>query len=152
MAPKIFGDNRNRNSPQTCTTGHRKKHGRPYIHPSISNSPSACILTQISTIINRLFVVGIFYNSKTGRFPKSIDKGSSSPHSHRLYDNRPKFEASVFLQLCTEINLLNSYLFRIGAVETDQCACMKGRASFSLVMPVGGKTPSRYHAHRKARE
>ena len=44
----------------------------------------------------------------------------------RLYNNRPKFEASLLSQMRIGINCLNSYLFSIGAVESDQCAYRKG--------------------------
>ena len=67
-----------------------------------------------------------FYESDTGRFLKSIDKGLPNDHTRLLYNNRPKSDPTILPQLRTGISRLNSYLFRIGAADSDQCICSKG--------------------------
>lgn len=68
-----------------------------------------------------------FYESDTGRFLKSIDKGLPNDHTCLLHNNRPKTEAVIPSQLRTGISRLNSCLFRIGAANSDQGICSKGK-------------------------
>src|SRR5205814_5800625 len=48
-------------------------------------------------------------------------------HTWVLYDSFKRLEACVLAQLRTGMARLNGYLHRIGAAESDQCACGQAR-------------------------
>ena len=62
-----------------------------------------------------------------GKYSKRIDTALPGEHTRLLYDTLKRPEASILAQLRTGMARLNGYLHRIGAVESEQCAC--GQAS-----------------------
>jgi hypothetical protein len=64
---------------------------------------------------------------KVGKHSKRVDIALPGKHTRRLYDELPWKEASVLAQLRTRMARLNSYLHRINAAPTDQCACGQAR-------------------------
>lgn len=62
-----------------------------------------------------------------GKYSKAIDTALPGKHIKSLYDRLNRREARTLAQLRTGMSRLNSYLSRIGAAESDLCAC--GRAS-----------------------
>ncbi|KJZ68288.1 hypothetical protein HIM_12317 [Hirsutella minnesotensis 3608] len=60
---------------------------------------------------------------RVGKWSRRIDKALPGKHTRKLYDGMKKKEASVLAQLRTGKTRLNSYLHKIGAVESDECAC-----------------------------
>jgi ribonuclease HI len=58
-----------------------------------------------------------------GKYSKEIDTALPGKHTRTLYDSLNRKEASVLAQLRTGMIHLNGYLHRIGAAESDQCAC-----------------------------
>ena len=58
-----------------------------------------------------------------GRFTKRIDASYSSGHTKDLYNNLTAAQAAVLAQLRTGICRLNSYLYRIGVTDTQDCEC-----------------------------
>jgi hypothetical protein len=60
---------------------------------------------------------------KVGRLSKKVDTALPGKHTRQLYDRLTWKEASVLAQLRTGIARLNSYLFLIKAVPSDQCDC-----------------------------
>jgi hypothetical protein len=58
-----------------------------------------------------------------GEYTAEIDKALPGKHVKQLYDNLKRSEASILAQLRTGMARLNGYLYKIKAVETDQCAC-----------------------------
>ncbi len=66
----------------------------------------------------------------TGKFTNRIDKALPGKHTKTLYTGRSKVKAGVFCQLRSGMCGLNSYLAKIGEVETDLCAF--GRESESV--------------------
>ncbi|KJZ69922.1 hypothetical protein HIM_10678 [Hirsutella minnesotensis 3608] len=58
-----------------------------------------------------------------GKYSKRIDKALPGKHTRKLYDELTRKESEVLVQLRTGKSRLNSYLFKIGAVESDECAC-----------------------------
>jgi hypothetical protein len=64
---------------------------------------------------------------KVGKHSKRVDIALPGKHTRRLYDELPWKEASVLAQLRTGMARLNSYLHRINAAPTDQCACGQAR-------------------------
>jgi hypothetical protein len=62
-----------------------------------------------------------------GKYSKRIDKALPGKHTQPLYDQLSRKEASVLAQLRTGMARLNSYLYRIRASSTDQCACGEAR-------------------------
>jgi hypothetical protein len=63
---------------------------------------------------------------RVGGFSKRIDKALPGKHTKGLYDGLKRREADTLSQLRTGMARINSYLSRIGAVESDLCDC--GRA------------------------
>ena len=66
---------------------------------------------------NKVLPMGI------GKFSKELDIALPGTHTRILYDGFKKKEAQVLAQLRTGMSYLNDYLYRIGAAESDQCAC-----------------------------
>ena len=64
---------------------------------------------------------------KVGKLSKRVDTALPGKHTRKLYDQLTPKEASVLAQLRTGIARLNSYLFLIKAVPSDQCACGEAR-------------------------
>ncbi|KAL3704532.1 hypothetical protein TMatcc_008203 [Talaromyces marneffei ATCC 18224] len=62
-----------------------------------------------------------------GKYSKAIDIALPGKHTRSLYDRLNRKEAETLAQLRTGMTRLNSYLNRIGAVDSDLCAC--GQAS-----------------------
>jgi hypothetical protein len=58
-----------------------------------------------------------------GKYSKEMDTALPGKHTRTLYDTFKRREASVLAQLRTGMARLNGYLHRIGAAESDQCAC-----------------------------
>jgi len=58
-----------------------------------------------------------------GKFSKAIDTALPGKHTRVLYDNLKRREACVLAQLRTGMAKLNGFLSRIGAAESDLCAC-----------------------------
>ena len=58
-----------------------------------------------------------------GRYSREIDTALPGKHTRILYDTLGRREAGVLAQLRTGATKLNGYLHRIGAAESDQCAC-----------------------------
>ena len=63
----------------------------------------------------------------TVKFTHRIDKALPGKHTKTLYTRRSKVEAGILCQQRSGMCRLNGYLARIGAAETDLCAC--GRES-----------------------
>lgn len=64
---------------------------------------------------------------KVGAHSKRIDSALPGKHTRKLYDRLSWNEANVLAQLRTGMARLNTYLHRINAVPTDQCACGHAR-------------------------
>ena len=58
-----------------------------------------------------------------GRYSREIDTALPGKHTRILYDTLKRREAGVLAQLRTGATKLNGYLHRIGAAESDRCAC-----------------------------
>ncbi|EMT71749.1 hypothetical protein FOC4_g10000419, partial [Fusarium odoratissimum] len=56
-------------------------------------------------------------------YSKRIDRALPGKHTQALYDSCKRREAGVLSQLRTGMARINSYLSRIGAVESDMCEC-----------------------------
>jgi Reverse transcriptase (RNA-dependent DNA polymerase) len=64
---------------------------------------------------------------KVGSHAKRVDIALPGRHTRRLYDELSWNEANVLAQLRTGMARLNTYLHRINAAPTDQCACGHAR-------------------------
>ncbi|MDN5289590.1 MAG: Endonuclease/exonuclease/phosphatase [Mucilaginibacter sp.] len=62
-----------------------------------------------------------------GKFSKAMDTALPGKHTRVLYDNLKRREACVLAQLRTGMAKLNGFLSRIGAAESDLCACGHAR-------------------------
>ncbi|KAL3708693.1 hypothetical protein TMatcc_006677 [Talaromyces marneffei ATCC 18224] len=62
-----------------------------------------------------------------GKYSKAVDAALPGKHTRSLYDRLNRKEAKILAQLRTGMTELNSYLNRIGAADSDLCAC--GQAS-----------------------
>jgi hypothetical protein len=62
-----------------------------------------------------------------GKYSKTIDTALRGTHTRSLYDGLNRKEAKTLAQLRTGRTRLNGYLNRIGAADSDLCAC--GQAS-----------------------
>ena len=62
-----------------------------------------------------------------GKFSKAMGTALPGKHTRDLYDKLKRREASVLAQLRTGITRLNGFLGRIGAVESNRCACGHAR-------------------------
>lgn len=60
-----------------------------------------------------------------GRHIQRIDTAIPGPHTRKIYDSLGSKQARVVAQLRIGMSRLNSYLHRIGAAESDQCACLQ---------------------------
>jgi len=60
---------------------------------------------------------------RVGKYSKRIDKALPGKHTRKLYDELTRKESEVLVQLRTGKSRLNSYLRKIGAVESDECTC-----------------------------
>ncbi|KAK4065820.1 hypothetical protein Purlil1_14013 [Purpureocillium lilacinum] len=58
-----------------------------------------------------------------GRYSKRLDKALPGTHTRLLYDSLKRSESNVLAQLRTGMMRLNSYLSKIGAVESSLCEC-----------------------------
>ena len=58
-----------------------------------------------------------------GKHSKRVDTALPGKHTRQLYDRLSWKEASVLAQLRTGMAKINTYLYRIKAASTDQCAC-----------------------------
>jgi hypothetical protein len=58
---------------------------------------------------------------RVGSYSKRIDKALPGGHTRVLYDALKRLESDVLCQLRTGKARINSYLHRIGAVESDMC-------------------------------
>jgi hypothetical protein len=92
--------------------------------PEPNQDPNLTVATKAT--VARSALMGIRRarppSTATGAFTRTIDAALSGKHTRRLYQ-RKKEEAKVLAQSRTGANRLNSYLHRIGAAETDECAC-----------------------------
>jgi hypothetical protein len=59
-------------------------------------------------------------------YSRRLDIALPGKHTQAIYDALTRREANILAQLRTGMARLNGYLYRIGAVESGQCAC--GRA------------------------
>lgn len=64
---------------------------------------------------------------KIGKHSKRVDSALPGKHTKQLYDQLSWKEARVLAQLRTGMARLNSYLFHIKAVSSDQCDCGQAR-------------------------
>lgn len=64
---------------------------------------------------------------KVGRHSKRVDTTFPGKHTRLLYDHLSRKEAGVLAQLRTGMAKLNTYLHRIKAASSDQCACGQAR-------------------------
>jgi ribonuclease HI len=62
-----------------------------------------------------------------GKFSKAMDAALPGKHTRDLYDKLKRREACILAQLRTGMARLNGFLNRIGAAESDQCACGHAR-------------------------
>jgi ribonuclease HI len=62
-----------------------------------------------------------------GKFSQALDAALPGKHTRDLYDKLKRKEACVLAQLRTGMVRLNGFLSRIGAVESDTCACGQAR-------------------------
>jgi hypothetical protein len=62
-----------------------------------------------------------------GKYTIEMDRALPENHTKLLYNSFKRTEAEILAQLRTGMARLNEYLHRIGASESDQCAC--GQAS-----------------------
>ena len=61
----------------------------------------------------------------TGKFTHRIDKALPGKHTKTLYTGRSNVEAGILCQLRSGMCRLNGYLAKIGAADTDLCACVR---------------------------
>ncbi len=64
---------------------------------------------------------------KVGRHSKRVDTALPGKRTRLLYDRLSRKEANVLAQLRTGMAKLNTYLHRIRAASSDQCACGQAR-------------------------
>ena len=64
---------------------------------------------------------------KVGSHSKRVETALPGKHTRKLYDPLSWNEANVLAQLRTGMARLNTYLHRINAAPTDQCACGHAR-------------------------
>ena len=64
---------------------------------------------------------------KVGKHSKRVDTALPGKHTRLLYDHLSRKEAGVLAQLRTGMAKLNTYLHRIKAASSDQCACGQAR-------------------------
>ena len=62
-----------------------------------------------------------------GRHAQEVDGALPGQHTKALYDALSKKEASTLRQRRTGMARINSYLYRIGLSNTDQCECRTGK-------------------------
>jgi hypothetical protein len=62
-----------------------------------------------------------------GKYSTRMDTALPGKHTRILYDSFNRLGASTLAQLRTGMARLNGYLHRIGAAESDQCACGQAR-------------------------
>lgn len=60
---------------------------------------------------------------EVGRYTREMDTALPGKHTRTLYNALKRREANILAQLRTGMARLNGYLHRIGAAESDQCAC-----------------------------
>ena len=65
-----------------------------------------------------------------GKFTHSFDKTLFGKYTLELYNGKSHVEAATLCQLGSDMDKLNKYLARIGAIEEDACSC--GRESGSV--------------------
>ncbi|KAE8552234.1 hypothetical protein EYB25_006128 [Talaromyces marneffei] len=65
-----------------------------------------------------------------GRYSRTVDIALPGKHTRNLYNRLNRKEAKILAQLRTGMTRLNSYLYRIGAVDSNRCAC--GQASETI--------------------
>ena len=65
-----------------------------------------------------------------GRYSRTVDIALPGKHTRSLYDRLNRKEAKILAQLRTGMTRLNSYLNRIGAADSNLCAC--GQASETI--------------------
>ncbi|KMQ81479.1 hypothetical protein RF55_26204 [Lasius niger] len=58
-----------------------------------------------------------------GKYSKRIDTALPGRHTRTLYDGLKRKEADVLVQLRTGMARINSFLHKIGAIESDTCDC-----------------------------
>jgi hypothetical protein len=64
-----------------------------------------------------------------GAFTTTMDCALPGRHTRKLYDSLNKVEAKILIQLRTGMGRLNTYLHRIGAVESPMCSCGREKES-----------------------
>jgi hypothetical protein len=64
---------------------------------------------------------------KVGRHSKRGDTALPGKHTRLLYDRLSRKEAGILAQLRTGMAKINTYLHRIKAAASDQCACGQAR-------------------------
>jgi hypothetical protein len=64
---------------------------------------------------------------RVGEYTRKLDTTLPGKHTRLLYDSFNWAEARILAQLRTGMVRLNGYRHRIGASETDQCACGQAR-------------------------
>jgi ribonuclease HI len=62
-----------------------------------------------------------------GKYSREMDTALPGKHTRILYNTLKRKEANVLVQLRTGMARLNGYLYCIGAVESDLCACGQAR-------------------------
>ena len=67
---------------------------------------------------------------RVGRYSRMVDTALPGKYTRSLYDRLNQKEANILAQLRTGMTRLNSYLNRIGAADSDLCAC--GQASETI--------------------
>ncbi|KJZ68207.1 hypothetical protein HIM_12402 [Hirsutella minnesotensis 3608] len=78
--------------------------------------------TTLRLLLNEQAQVGQI-PERVGKYSKRIDKALPGVHTRKVYDELKRKEAEVLVQLRTGKTRLNSYLRKIGAVESDECSC-----------------------------
>ncbi|KAJ0132998.1 C2H2 type master regulator of conidiophore development brlA [Fusarium oxysporum f. sp. albedinis] len=87
----------------------------PYQARSTRTRLAAAKLRQQQTLPDRV-----------GGYSKRIDRALPGKHTKALYDRLKRRDADMLSQLRTGMAMINSYLSKIGAAESDMCEC--GRA------------------------
>jgi hypothetical protein len=79
--------------------------------------------TAISSHSLRKLPNNRLHRPDVGRFTKAIDLALPGPHTRDLYDPLSCKDAAILSQLRTSHCRLNKFLHRIGALDSNMCAC-----------------------------
>ena len=66
-----------------------------------------------------------FRQTTSGRYTRELDAALPGKHVKRLYDQLPRTQASILAQLQTGHARVNTFLYRIGKIASNECECLE---------------------------